>query len=796
MDGIYLNKPARKWDEGLPIGNGRIGAMVMGKPNEETIFINEESLWFGPMRNRINPDCKELIPAIRRLLLDGEVEKAAFIAKMSMTGTPKYNNPFQPAGDLRLCFMHHQDKPNDYKRILDLDTAVATVSYNMNGYHYEREHLVSVKYNVLAIRITSNHPDGITVSANISRKPFEEYTGKLNPVTVGNWGENGAGGVHYVTGATMQAYRAGNEIPVKVMGDFVYAENADEVVIYVSTATDYNDLWDRYAEELKKQIEALDTGETSGQQDDRMLYRLIGNYDGEAALRKLTSVILDRLDAARKAGFAEIYREHAEEYQRLYKRFDLNINNSQNPGIATDQMLQSLRDGDTKHAGYLTVLLVKYARYLLISSSYRCELPANLQGIWNGSYEPPWQSQYTININTEMNYWFADKSGLGECNEPLFALLDKLALTGSVVAKKMYGADGFCAHHNTTLWANAAPEGIFDASPFWPMGAAWLCIHMYEHYLYTENLNFLRERAMPVIEKSVRFFEDYLYRDDEGYLLTGPSLSPENTYCTKTGQKGALCMAPTMDSTILRQLFNAYLHGLEILGISDPERKNKVRQMLDALPPIRVSKDGRIMEWYNDVEETEPGHRHISHLYGLHPGNEINRENRELFEAAEKTLEYRLSHGGGHTGWSKAWVTCFYARLGNGGKVYQNVVQMIQKCIQDNLLDIHPPFQIDGNFGLAEAVMESLVQSHAGYVDLLPALPDEWDTGFIKGIRLRGAMSADICWENGTLKECRIYYDNISSGVPKEITIRYRNIRKSFLISAEKPLVIHPDMLV
>jgi len=796
MDGIYLNKPARKWDEGLPIGNGRIGAMVMGKPNEETIFINEESLWFGPMRNRINPDCKEQIPVIRRLLLGGEVEKAAFLAKMSMTGTPKYNNPFQPAGDLRLCFMYHQGKPDDYKRILDLDTAVARVSYSMNGYRYEREHLVSAGYNILAIRLTSNHPDGITVSANMSRKPFEEYTGKLNSVTVGNWGENGAGGVHYLTGVTMQAFRDGEEIPVGVTGDFVYAVNADEVIIYLSTATDYMDLWEKYAEVLKKQIEAPDTEDDIKRQDEPMLYRLLADYDGEAALRKLKELVLGRLEAARKEGFAKIYREHVGEYQKLYKRFDFNINNTLNQGVSTDQMLQSLRDGDTKYADYLTVLMIKYARYLLIASSYKCELPANLQGIWNGVYEPPWQSQYTININTEMNYWFADKAGLGECNEPLFALIDKLTLTGSVVAEKMYGAGGFCAHHNTTLWANAAPEGIFDASPFWPMGAAWLCLHMYEHYLYTEDLNFLKEKAMPVIGKAVRFFEDYLYRDDDGYLLTGPSLSPENTYCTKTGQKGALCMAPTMDSTILRQLFTAYLHGLEILGINDPERKNKVGQMLDALPPIRTGKDGRIMEWYQDVDETEPGHRHISHLYALHPGNEITRDNRELFKAAEKTLEYRLANGGGHTGWSKAWIICFYARLGNGARVYHNVIEMLQKCIQDNLLDVHPPFQIDGNFGLAEGVMESIVQSHAGYIDLLPALPDEWETGYIKGIRLRGAMTADICWENRALKECRIYYDNISDGISKEIIIRYGNIRKSFLIAAGKPLVIHPDMLV
>jgi len=792
MDCIYLNKPARKWDEGLPIGNGRLGAMVMGKPNEETIFVNEESLWFGPMRNRVNPYSREQIPVIRQLLLDGEVEKAAFLAKMSMTGTPKYNNPFQPAGDLRLCFMNHRGKAEDYRRILDLDTAVARVSYSMDGYVYEREHLVSVKYNVLAIRITGSHPEGITVSANMNRKPFEEYTGKLNEVTVGNWGENGTGGVHYMTGVTMQAFRNGTEIPVRVVGDFVCAENADEVIIYLTTATDYMDLWDRYAEILRRQIETYDSVENPEKQEERMLYRIIEDYDGEAALKKLSAMVQDRLDAAKKAGFAEIYENHVEEYQKLYKRFELNINHAANPGITTDRMLQSLKDGDTGYADYLTVLLVKYARYLLISSSYNCELPANLQGIWNGSYEPPWQSQYTININTEMNYWFADKAALGECNEPLFRLIDKLTLTGSVVAKRMYGARGFCAHHNTTLWANAAPEGIFDASPFWPMGAAWLCIHLYEHYLYTGDREFLKNRVMPVIEEAIAFFEDYLYVDDDGYLLTGPSLSPENTYRTKDGQKAALCMAPTMDISILRHLLTAYLHGLEVIGTDKPDKVNKIQGMLDALPPIRIGEDGRIMEWYQDVEETEPGHRHISHLYGLHPGNEITRENRELLEAAARTLEYRLNHGSGHTGWSKAWVTCFYARLGSGADVYKNVVELLQRCIQDNLLDVHPPFQIDGNFGIAEAVLESVVQSHAGYVDLLPALPEEWQTGYVRGIRLRGAMSADISWDNGVLKECRILNLN---DIMKEVAIRYRNTKKTFILSGEGTLVIKPDML-
>jgi len=615
---IMLDKAARRWDDGLPIGNGRIGAMVMGKVNEETIILNEETLWYGPDRNRRNPDAPEQIEKIRSLLLQGETAKAAFLAKMAFTSTPKYNNPYQPAGDLRLCFYKHQDSVSDYVRTLDLDQAIASVDYSMNGTPYHREHFVSTRYNVLAIRLTCGEGKRLTLSANISRKPFEENTGKLDQHTVANWGENGVGGVKYFTAVRMEI-KGGQ---VHTMGDFVYCEEAEEVYLYLSSVTDFGGRTD-YREECLK-----------------------------------------RVQTAANDGYERIKECHRLDYGQLFGRVDLRINQTTTPQLMTDQLLRMLKDGDLRYLDYLTLLLFHFARYLMISSSYDCVLPANLQGIWNGSYEPPWQSEFTININEEMNYWFVEKCNLPECHLPLFDLLERMVQKGKVTAKEIYRCRGFCAHHNTNLWGCTDMEGIFDASPFWPMGGAWLSLHMYEHYLYTQDIGFLAERALPVMREAILFYEDYLYEDDAGYLLTGPSVSPENTYRSSIGEKGALCMAPTMDTMILRQLFTWYLEGKSRLG--QTEDHSMVQKLLKKLPPTSLTKDGRIMEWYQDYEETEPGHRHISHLYGLHPGNEILPHETELFDAARKTLDYRMSHGGGHTGWSKAWVTCFYARLRDG----------------------------------------------------------------------------------------------------------------------------------
>lgn len=730
---VYLKKPARSWDDGLPIGNGRLGAMVMGKVDEETIFINEETLWYGQDRDRKNPDTKKYLEEIRRLLFAGEVEKAQFLAKMAVTSTPKYMNPYQPAGDLRICFYGHKGKTEEYERRLFLEKALAEVRYRMNGYQYRREHIVSHKYQVLAIRITTDNPEGLTLCVNMSRKPFEEQTGKISENTVCNYGECGPGGISYFTGVRLDS--DGGQIGA--IGDFTWVRGAREAYIYLACGTDF-------------------------------------------AKKNYRELCLERLERAAQAGFEKILRAHEEEFGALYSRMYFSLGAHGVSEKASDELLEEIKAGDSTHLNELAETLFHYARYLLISSSYDCLMPANLQGIWNGEYAPPWQCEFTININTEMNYWMAEKCNLPECHLPLFAQIRRMVPRGQKTAQALYGCRGFCAHHNTNIWANTDPEGIFDASPVWSTGAAWLCLHLYEHFQYTKDRKFLREEALPIMREAIRFYEDYLCENPEGFLVTGPSVSPENTYRSAVGQVGALCMGPAMDMEILHQLFTEYLEGCELLGLTEQESEAEaVRRMLAKLPPIGITSDGRIMEWQEEYEETEPGHRHISHLFALHPGCEITEEQPALFAAARKTLETRLANGGGHTGWSRAWISCFWARLKDGAKVRENIRKLLSTCIKVNLLDTHPPFQIDGNFGIAEAMLESLAQSHAGYLEFLPALPEQWNEGEIRGMILRGAIRADFSWKDGKVTALTL--------TPKEdcaVQVRVNGIRTELSLSA------------
>ncbi len=711
MHEIFLEKPAKVWDDGLPIGNGRLGAMVMGKVTEETIIINEETLWYGKDRNRKNPDTKQYLPKIKELLQSGHVEEAQFLAKMAMTSTPKYMNPYQPAGDMRLCFLGHKGTVSHYERRLDIDCAVASVVYQMDGETYRREHFVSQRYQVLVVRITTDALDGVTLSVNMNRKPFEENTEKLGKNTVCNFGQCGAGGINYFTGIRVNV----PEGIMETIGDFVYVKNAKEVLIYLGCQTNYVD-------------------------------------------KHYREICLKRLDNAEKVGFEKIYKTHIKDFQQLYQRMDVSFGARTVPKKTTAVLLEEIRQQNYGNLAYLAETLFHYGRYLMISSSYDCLMPSNLQGIWNGEFVPSWQSEFTININTEMNYWIAEKCQLPECHFPLFKQVKRMLPKGKETAKQLYGCRGFCAHHNTNIWGNTDPEGIFDASPFWSTGGAWLALHFYEHFVYTQDKVFLKDEALPVMREAIRFYEDYLTEMKDGTLVTGPSVSPENTYRALTGQIGALCMGPTMDHEIIRQLIQEYLEGCKILGLSEEESDAIcVGNILDRLPPLALTEDGRIMEWQEDYEEMEPGHRHISHLYSLHPGYSITEKTPELFQGAKKTLERRLAGGGGHTGWSRAWITCFMARLKDKCGVEESIIKMFETCIKDNLLDTHPPFQIDGNFGFGEGVLECLVQSHGEVIEFLPACPEAFQEGDVRGVGLRGGIVADFSWKKGVVYQLTLW---------------------------------------